>query len=250
VTSAFLGFLLGWRNAFLVCGIAGIGIAMLDLLFVIEPEGPQNMPGPRRGYWEALTKIFSAARLKLLTLVFLIVICSGALWSGVSSFIVAYTSDVKGIGLVLAGGLATISYTIGGLAQLIGGELSDRQGRPGVMLFGFGAFALFLVILTMAPSSTLPVLVILSVLGFTFYLTQSPVNALIGDISHDQTVGVTYGTNFAMKYGIGSFSTAIAGYLATRYSLGSAFYFFAAISALCFILTLLLKGELLKRSVV
>jgi len=250
VTSAFLGFLLGWRNAFLVWGIAGIAVAMLDLLFIVEPNGSRNEPGALRGYREILTKVFSAARLKLLALVFLIVICSGGLWSGVSSFIVAYTRDVKGIGLVLAGGLSTISYTIGGLAQLIGGEVSDRQGRSGIMVLGFGAFAFFLLTLTMAPGSTLLVLIILSLLGFTFYLTQSPVGALIGDISHDETVGLTYGANFALKYGIGSFSPAIAGYLATRYSLSSAFYFFAAISALCFVLTLLLRGELLKRSVV
>jgi sugar phosphate permease len=59
-------------------------------------------------------------------------------------------------------------------------------------------------------------------------------NALIGDVSHRDTVGVTYGVNFSIKYGIGSFAPAIAGYLAAQYSMDYVFYFFAVISALAF----------------
>ena len=38
-----------------------------------------------------------------------------------------------------------------------------------------------------------------AVLGFSFFITQSPMNALIGDVSHRDTVGVTYGVNFSIK---------------------------------------------------
>jgi sugar phosphate permease len=81
------------------------------------------------------------------------------------------------------------------------------------------------------------------VMGFTFFITQSPMNALLGDVSHKDTVGVTYGVNFAIKYGIGSFAPAIAGYLAARYTMDYVFYFFAVISAAAFLVTLMIKED-------
>jgi len=50
-------------------------------------------------------------------------LCSGILWNGVSAFLVAYINDVKRAPLILAGGLAAISYTVGSLAQILGGEI-------------------------------------------------------------------------------------------------------------------------------
>jgi len=240
ITSTVIGSLLGWRNAFLIWGLVGVSMAMVALL-VVEPQAAEDDRPPRLGCLETLRRMFATEHLRLLILVFLIVVCSGALWNGVSAFLLAYINQVKGVRLVIAGGLSTISYTIGALAQVVGGELSDRRGRRGILLSGFGLFAAFLFAMTLAPGSIPLMLILVSLLGFAFYITQSPMNALLGDISHRETVGVTYGVNFAIKYGIGSFSPALAGYLATRYSLDHVFYFFALISAVAFVVTLFIK---------
>jgi len=240
ITSAVLGSLLGWRNTFLIWGLVGVAMAGVDLLIVVEPEAVET-DERRVGYAETLRRMFSTEHLRLLILVFAIVICSGALWNGVSSFILTYINQVKGVQLVIAGGLSTVKYTVGALAQIVGGELSDRRGRRGILLAGFGLFAVFLFVLTLTPGSIPLILLMVSLLGFTFFLTQSPMNALLGDISHREAVGVTYGVNFAIKYGIGSFSPAIAGYLAVKYSLDYVFYFFALIAAAAFLITLFIK---------
>jgi len=240
ITSAVLGSLLGWRNTFLIWGLVGVAMAGVDLLIVVEPEAVET-DERRVGYAETLRRMFSTEHLRLLILVFAIVICSGALWNGVSSFILTYINQVKGVQLVIAGGLSTVKYTVGALAQIVGGELSDRRGRRGILLAGFGLFAVFLFVLTLTPGSIPLILLMVSLLGFTFFLTQSPMNALLGDISHREAVGVTYGVNFAIKYGIGGFSPAIAGYLAVKYSLDYVFYFFALIAAAAFLITLFIK---------
>ncbi|OGD47118.1 hypothetical protein A3K69_04745 [Candidatus Bathyarchaeota archaeon RBG_16_57_9] len=56
-------------------------------------------------------------------------------------------------------------------------------------------------------------------------------------------MGVTYGVNFTLKYGIGFFTPAIAGYLAVNYSLNHVFYFFAALSAAAFIVSLFVRDK-------
>jgi len=94
-----------------------------------------------------------------------------------------------------------------------------------------------------SPSNLLVLAGLVVVLGFAFFVTQSPMNALLGDVSHRDTVGVTYGVNFTLKYGIGFFTPALAGWIAAGYSLNHVFYFFAALSAAAFFIATLIKEK-------
>jgi MFS family permease len=233
-TTTAIGSYLGWRNAFLAWGVLGIVMAVVDLTTIIDETIHVDPTVARLGYVETLRRMFTTDHLRNLLLVSVIVVCSGALWNGVSAFILAYINEVKGVGLLIAGGLSTFKYTVGAFGNVLGGELSDRLGRRKILLFGFGIFTISLLALTMAPGNLALMFVMVAVLGFSFFITQSPMNALIGDVSHRDTVGVTYGVNFSIKYGIGSFAPAIAGYLAAQYSMDYVFYFFAIISAVAF----------------
>jgi MFS family permease len=233
-TTTAIGSYLGWRNAFLAWGVLGVVMAVVDMATIIDETVQVDPTVARLGYLETLRRMFTTDHLRNLLLVSVIVVCSGALWNGVSAFILAYINEVKGVGLLIAGGLSTFKYTIGAFGNVLGGELSDRLGRRKILLFGFGLFTISLLALTIAPGNLALMFLMVAILGFSFFITQSPMNALIGDVSHRDTVGVTYGVNFSIKYGIGSFAPAIAGYLAAQYSMDYVFYFFAVISALAF----------------
>jgi sugar phosphate permease len=86
-------------------------------------------------------------------------------------------------------------------------------------------------------------LVLVAALGFTFYVTQAPISALLADITHKNTVGVTYGINFTVKYGIGAILPITAAWISSAYGLDSVFYFFAALSALAFLIIFPVKEK-------
>jgi MFS family permease len=241
LTSAFLGSEYGWRNTFIIWGVVGLAVALIDF-FVVEDiacEVDPNQVG--RGPVETVKRMFRGVDINTLLLTFLIIVVSGMLWTGVSNFIMVYITDVKTVALVIAGGLSTLKYTVGAFAQVIGGEASDRLGRKKLLLLGYGLFAVSRVGLVLAPSDLLILIALVIVLGFSFFVTQGPMNALLGDISHKETVGVSYGVNFTLKYGVGFFTPAIAGFLAETQGLNSVFYFFAVLSAIAFGASILVK---------
>lgn len=241
LTSSILGSSFGWRMTFLIWGVVGLAMAAVDLLVIKDIVCAVDPTQLRKGPVETLRRMFATAERRTLLLTFVIVVISGMLWTGVSNFIMVYITDVKMVALVIAGGLSTLKYTVGAFAMIIGGTLSDKLGRKKLLLFGYSLFAVSLVALTLAPSNLLILAGLVAVLGFAFFVTQSPMNALLGDISHKDTVGVTYGVNFTLKYGVGFFTPAIAGWLAVNYSLNHVFYFFAALSAAAFLVATLIK---------
>ncbi|MFH2109637.1 MAG: MFS transporter [Candidatus Bathyarchaeota archaeon] len=241
LTTSLLGAQFGWRATFIIWGVVGLALAALDHLVIQDVAC--DLDSAREGVVPTIRKMFAVADRTTLLLTFIIVILSGMLWQGVSAYIMVYITDVKMVALVIAGGLSTLKYTVGAVAQILGGDLSDRMGRKIMLLAGFGVFTVSLLAMTLAPSNLLVLAGLVVVLGFSFFVTQSPMNALLGDVSHKDTVGVTYGVNFTLKYGIGFFTPAIAGYLAVNYSLDHVFYFFAALSAVAFLVSLFVKDK-------
>lgn len=243
-TSAALGISIGWRNTFLLWGVFGLLMAIFDH-FVIEdvPIDREDKSVPNEGYIAAIGKMFTAENRVNLILVLFVVMLSGALWSGVSQWILTYINKSKGVSLLIAGGLSTIQYTVGAFGQIVGGELSDKLGRKTILLFGFAAFAVSLVAMVLAPGDLITMLVLVVLLGFTFYVTQAPISALLADITPKNTVGVTYGVNFTVKYGFGAIPSMVAVWLSSSYGLDYVFYFFAALSGAALLLTLLVKEK-------
>jgi len=248
ITSAALGLAIGWRYTFVLWGAVGILMAIVNYFLAEDtPIDPEDISRPREGYIATVKKMFTTDQRTSLILVLIVVMLSGGLWTGVSQWILTYINKTKGVSLIIAGGLSTIQYTIGAFAQIIGGELSDKLGRKIILMAGFTAFAVSLVAMVLAPGDLIVLLVLVAALGFTFYVTQAPISALLADITNKNTVGVTYGINFTVKYGIGAILPITAAWISSTYGLDSVFYFFAMLSALAFLIILPVKERSRKK---
>jgi len=240
LTSSLLGARFGWRITFIIWGVIGLIMAAIDLI-VIRDIAYEVLEGSHPGPIATIKKMFGSTDRTKLIITLGVVVLSGMLWTGVSSFIMLYLKEEKVMPLVLAGGLSTLKYTVGAFAMIVGGEMSDRIGRKKLLLFGYAGFSLSLLGLIYSPNVVSLMVILVVILGFTFFVTQSPMNALLGDIASKDTIGVTYGINFTLKYGIGFFTPAIGGWLAANYGLNSVFYFFTGLSAVAFLVTSMLK---------
>jgi len=242
ITSAALGVTLGWRNTFILWGLVGLLMAISDT-FIVEdvPAEPIDKSAPREGYISTIRKMFSTEQRTNLILVLLVVMLSGALWTGVSQWILTYINKTKGISLLIAGGLSTIQYTVGAFAQILGGELSDRIGRKVIIITGFAAFTASLIALVWVPGNLAVLLLLVVLLGFTFYVTQAPITALLADITPKNTVGVTYGINFTVKYGFSAILPFMAAWISASYGLDAVFYFFAVLAGSALLLLMPVK---------
>jgi len=248
ITSAALGLAIGWRYTFVLWGAVGILMAIVNYFLAEDtPIDPEDISRPREGYIATVKKMFTTDQRTSLILVLIVVMLSGGLWTGVSQWILTYINKTKGVSLIIAGGLSTIQYTVGAFAQIIGGELSDKLGRKIILMAGFTAFAVSLVAMVLAPGDLIVLLVLVAALGFTFYVTQAPISALLADITNKNTVGVTYGINFTVKYGIGAILPITAAWISSTYGLDSVFYFFAMLSALAFLIILPVKERSRKK---
>jgi MFS family permease len=242
ITSAALGVTMGWRYTFVLWGVVGLLMSVGDFLLINDvPRDPEDASKPREGYVATLKNMFTTDQRTNLILVLLVVMLSGGLWTGVSQWILTYINKTKEVSLIIAGGLSTIQYTVGAFAQIFGGELSDRIGRKRILVAGFAAFTVSLISMVMAPGEFAVLLVLVVALGFTFYVTQAPITALLADITPKNTVGVTYGINFTVKYGIGAALPFIAAWLSSNYGLDYVFYFFAALSGAALLIILPVK---------
>lgn len=253
VTSATVGHLAGWRNTFLVWAGIGVIIAIIDLIILEEQKNREKGNKDKISdvlleYFHSLKESFSSTiSASTLIAILILIICSGALWNGVSAFLVTYINDIKGLPLTFAGGLAAISYTVGSFAQILGGEISDRYGRIIIMSLGFALFAIFLFLFTLPfVTGRFSMILFVSMLGFFFFLTQPSLTALIADISPSSTVGFMYGANFGIKYGVGGVSPLFAGFLADIYSMNWIFYFFFLISIVAFVSCFQLRTQTTK----
>ena len=249
-TSAVIGHLTGWRNTFLVWAGIGIIIAIIDLIILEEQKNRRKREEEQTlnifwEYFHSIKKFFSFdISISIIVPILILIVSSGALWNGVSAFLVTYINDTKNFPLALAGGLATISYTIGSFAQILGGEISDRYGRITIMSIGFGLFAIFLFLFTLPlVKNVFSTILFVSMLGFFFFITQPSLTALIADISPTSTVGFMYGMNFSIKYGVGGISPFFAGFLADTYSMNWIFYFFSLISVIAFVFCFQLRTQ-------
>lgn len=253
ITSATIGYFVGWRNTFVVWAGIGAMIAIMDLITLEEQKKKIAREKERTlnvlsKYFRSIKEFFSSGISASTAIAILIlIVCSGILWNGISAFLVVYIDDIKELTLIFAGGLATISYTIGSFAQILGGEISDKYGRIITMSVGFGIFAIFLFLFTFPfIKGTFFMILFISILGFFFFLTQPSLTALIADVSPSNTVGFMYGVNFAVKYGIGGISPLFAGFLADTYSMNWIFYFFSLISAIAFVFCFQLRIQTIK----
>ena len=209
---SILGAFLGWRKAVNGIGIAGF-LLFMCIWWLLKDTGGKPEPT------EKDTVVISR---KVIFLILMGFILQGFVFRGLISFFPTYLVDVHGSSLKLAGGLTSLLFLSGALAELAGGEWADRTEKLNVVVVSYGGRCLlFYLILTCYSESVM----ILLVLGFGFLqgLSIPAMVSLMRDMSPPGSTGTSYGAIFSISTLTGFFSPLLVGYAADLYGLRFSF---------------------------
>ncbi len=152
---------LGWRGNFEL--FSALGIVAL-VVFLRRPRGPQP---PAAGVPVSLREARALLRRRSLWLVAVIQYVRLAVVFGISVWLPTYVVLERHYSLTVAGLLVALGAAVTAPSNLIGGFISDRLGRP-VLVIGCSLTALGLNLLLLAHSHSLATLIVAVVINATF----------------------------------------------------------------------------------
>jgi MFS family permease len=230
-----LGVLVNWRFAFVFFGAISIVTAVAIGRIPYSEEVAIGERSEKASLRELL-------RHRSLWMILLFNVFVGLFYRGVDLFFPTFLSRNRGISGELAAMLNSAVLFFGVIGQYTCGRASDRYGSIRVVIVtSVGMFA-SMFFLQLIPIEVLGIGFFIAVYGMSYYGQQPAMTALVSRIAPRNLVGTAYGMMFFASFGLGSFSAAIAGYLADSFGLEIAFWTMAVFA----LATLAISMALLK----
>jgi MFS family permease len=239
VVAGFLASALGWKAAYAVFGIAGLGVGVASLGL----HEPSQDASEEEKTGQTVKKEPVGALLPLV-FVFAASMMTGLCYRGVLTFLPTYMAQKVQLsflpihGVALGGMMSTIALLFGTLGQYMAGNLSDRYPPERIFLAAhlLGAPFLFLAGL----STNLPVVLSALAYSFFYFSTQPTQSHLVARYTSQRFRGLAYGIHFFVGFGIGSFASTLSGYVADLFGLEWVFYTMGFIFLVAVVITLAL----------
>ncbi|MFP3951431.1 MAG: MFS transporter [Candidatus Bathyarchaeia archaeon] len=205
-----------WRQVYLMLALPMI-IGIIMVLFL--REGEEDADEQRRASDEGeATKFFS------MSLVMFLAYSSLRSMGGsmISSFLVLYLQDIRGMQIALASFLSSATTLTGLIAAPTGGYMASRFGDKRWLQVSLLVAFIFLTLSFNLPGNTL-FIVFYILYGFTNTLGMAPRSALMAKLTPRKQRGLGYALFFLPGSIVGAISPLIAGYLAESIGFGNLF---------------------------
>ena len=211
---------LSWRRATFFLAVPGI--LMLFFIWYALSDSP-GTPGLVK------RKAFISSKLLLLACIYSLVFMT---FKGFLAFLPTYLV-ANGSSLNEAGGIATLMFIVGFIAQPAGGYIYDRLG--GRFLFALSAFLLGTCIWLLTLVSGYASIFLVVMIGAASTATFPVALAMGSEIAKPGSVGASVGFVFGLSAVLASVTPAITGYGADLLGLQASFRLLVVIAGLAFI---------------
>jgi MFS family permease len=225
----------GWRYGFglaalLALGSAALAVSLPRASSPLSPATEAVPAAPRRRPGDLARVLAGFWRVPALRWLLLAGVAAGFVYRGVLTFLPLHFTDAAGAPLAGAS-LITLVLLAGTAAQLWGGALSDRLPRERLFLVEVMLAAPVLLLLGLgSPGSGAVVLVLC--FGFLWSLAQPLAAALAAAHAAAADLGLLYGVQLTLSFGVGSFAASFGAALAARGGTRLAFLGFGAFALL------------------
>ena len=225
-----------WRTPFLWLAFAPIisGIA----LWYLAPKGFERPDGSDRlAVFRELTNVVRVVGpLVSISILFQMV------YAALVAFMTLYLVDARGISAPIAAALFGVPQLLGMLGAPLGGYLSDRLGRPTVILIGIAAMGPSLYALTLVSNEL--ILLPLAAIGLAGAMRQTVTEVFVMDSAPAHRRATVLGSYYMLSQELGGLGAPLLGFLAGGLGIASAFSVTTGALAAVSILVLLLGRRL------
>ena len=204
-----------WRTPYLLFAIAPLLCAVL--VWRVAPLGAR--PTERHSWLATFSDIAGVAR-AIGPLVSLSIL-GQVLLSAAFAYLTLYLVDARGFSPIIAAGLYGLPQAAGLVGAPLGGSLSDRFGRPRVLLAGLALMGPAAWALTIAPDWW--IVVPLFVLGIGQAIRMTTTEVLVVDNAPPAKRSTILGTYYLVNQPIGGIAAPIFGAVAEVVGLGATF---------------------------
>ena len=163
----------------------------------------------------------------------------GLYYRGTELFLPAYLTMVRGLSIETSGMAVSLLMAFGVIGQFLGGTGTDRIGGANALVIESAAVVVGFACLQL--QNPVAAVVFLLLFGVAFYATQPTTNALTAEITSPDQRGLIYGIMFFLVFGLGSVSSAIAGYVGENFGLQLAFSAMFVLSLLALTSSIILR---------
>ncbi|HUV55336.1 MAG TPA: MFS transporter [Candidatus Krumholzibacteriaceae bacterium] len=214
-----------WRQVYLVLAVPMIiGIAMV--LFIKEETPEEKKLNDEKPEEEGDSQKFLTASL-VMFLVYSALRSMGG--SMISSFLVLYLQDIRGMDIALASLISSATTLTGLMAAPIGGYMAARYGdKRWLQVALLAAFTLLALSFNVPGNTAFTALYV--AYGFTNTLGMAPRSAIMAKLTPRRQRGLGYALFFLPGSIVGAIAPVVAGYLAGLIGFGNVFNIAIAIN--------------------
>ncbi|MFB6189926.1 MAG: nitrate/nitrite transporter [Halapricum sp.] len=151
-------------------------------------------------------------------------------FQAVTAFLTTFLVQQRGMSQGTAGGLLSLLFVGGAVAQTSTGALADRLGTPRVLAV---VSALSVVPLIVLPSLRGTLALAVASIAIGIRMSSGPLStAYVIDVLPDEIEGTAWGMLRTAFFAVGSFGSTVVGAMADRGVFAGAFYLLAVVTAL------------------
>lgn len=214
-----------WRQVYLVLAVPMI-IGIVMVLFIEEETPEEKKLNDVKPEEEGDSERFLTASL-VMFLVYSALRSMGG--SMISSFLVLYLQDIRGMDIALASFVSSATTLTGLIAAPIGGYMAARYGdKRWLQVALLAAFTLLALSLNIPSNTAFTALYV--AYGFTNTLGMAPRSAIMAKLTPRRQRGLGYALFFLPGSIVGAFAPVVAGYLAGLIGFGNVFNIAIAIN--------------------
>lgn len=213
----------GWRVPLQIIAAAGLPVLFFVRYSLVEKSGPLGRHGADKTGVKAAKSQKAGAEKVIITALILMQFFRALTFKGLSTFMPTYLVEIRGFSLLWAGLMAGILRLSGVLSQLIGGRLADNFSKIGILVLSNLVSAFFLFMLSQNWFKSVPIYVVIILLGLSIYISIPSTLSLIEKATRSGRYGRTFGTVFTTVEISGMVAPIILGYIGDVLSLTYSF---------------------------